>query len=99
MYSKLSSWSRWIYLAGIVLALVLVVPTQWFPFQLGKIAVFAICLAVSAVIFIVGGGPREVTRSYGFFGVFLVGPLPLAYLISALTSIDPSVGYAGFGVE
>jgi len=99
MYSKLSMWSRWIYLAGIVLALVLVVPTAWFPFQLGKIAIFAICLAISAVLFVVGGGTREVTRSYGFFGLLLVGLLPIVYVLSALRSIDPSVAYAGFGVE
>ena len=72
MYSKLFSWSRNIYLAGIVLALVLVIPTAWFPFQLAKIAVFAVLLTVAAVMFVVGGGTREVLKSHGFYGVLLV---------------------------
>jgi tetratricopeptide (TPR) repeat protein len=99
MYSKLFSWSRWVYLAGIVLALVLVIPTAWFPFQLAKVAVFAVLLAIAAVMFVVGGGTREVLKSHGFYGVLLVALLPLSYLISAFFSIDKSVAFVGFGVE
>jgi tetratricopeptide (TPR) repeat protein len=99
MYSKLFSWSRFVYLAGIVLAMVLVIPTAWFPFQLAKVAVFATLLAVAAVMFVVGGGTREVIRAHGFYGVLLVGLLPLSYLISMLFSVDKSVALTGFGVE
>jgi tetratricopeptide (TPR) repeat protein len=99
MYSKLFSWSRSLYLAGIVLALVLVIPTAWFPFQLAKVAVFAVFLAVAAIMFVIGGGTREVLRAHGFYGVLLVGLLPLSYLISAYFSIDRSVAFVGFGVE
>jgi tetratricopeptide (TPR) repeat protein len=99
MYSKLFSWSRTVYLAGIVLALVLVIPTAWFPFQLAKVAVFAVFLAIAAVMFVVGGGTREVLKAHGFYGVLLVALLPLSYLISAFFSIDRSVAFTGFGVE
>ncbi|HUD02937.1 MAG TPA: tetratricopeptide repeat protein [Candidatus Paceibacterota bacterium] len=99
MYSKLISWSRYAFLAGIVLALVLVIPTAWFPFQLAKVAVFALLALVAVVLFVFGRGTREVVRARGFFGVLLVALLPLAYLISAYFSIDRSVAFTGFGVE
>ncbi len=99
MYSKLFSWSRTVYLAGIVLALVLVIPTAWFPFQLAKVAIFALCLAVAAVMFVLGGGTREVLKAHGFYGVLLVGLLPLSYLVSMFFSVDRSVAFTGFGVE
>src|SRR5882757_4313878 len=98
MYSKLFSWSRGVYLAGIVLALVLVVAIAWFPFQLAKVAVFAVLLAVAAVMFVVGGGTREVLKSHGFYGVLLIALLPLSYLLSSFFSIDKSVAFTGFGV-
>ena len=87
------------YLAGIVLALVLVIPTAWFPFQLAKVAVFAVLLAVAAIMFVVGGGTREVLKAHGFYGVLLVALLPLSYLVSSLFSVDKSVAFTGFGVE
>jgi len=99
MYSKLFSWSRGVYLAGIVLAVVLVIPTAWFPFQLAKIAVFAVCLAIAAVLFVIGGGAREVIRAHGFYGMLLVALLPLAYLLSAFFSVDRSLAFVGTAVE
>lgn len=99
MYSKLLSWSRGVYLAGIVLALVLVIPTQWFPFQLAKVAVFAVFLLVSLVMFTLGGGLREVVRAHGRLGVLLVGLIPLSYLLSWFFSVDRSVALTGFGIE
>ena len=99
MHSKLISWSRYTFLAGIVLALVLVIPTAWFPFQLAKVAVFAVLAAIAVVLFVLGRGVPEVVRARGFYGVLLVALLPLAYLLSALFSIDRSVAFTGFGVE
>ncbi len=99
MYSKLISWSRYAFLAGIVLALVLVIPTAWFPFQLAKVAVFALFALAAVVLFVCGRGMREVVSARGLFGVLLVALLPLAYLISAYFSIDRSVAFTGFGVE
>lgn len=99
MHSRLVSWSRTVYLAGIVLALVLVIPTAWFPFQLSKLAAFALCALVAIVLFVLGGGMRELVRSRGFWAALAVGLLPVAYFVSYWFAIDPSIAFAGFGVE
>jgi tetratricopeptide (TPR) repeat protein len=88
-----------VYLAGIVLALVMVIPTAWFPFQLGKLALFATLALIALVLYIAGGGGREFMRSHGLYGALAVACLPLVYIISARFSADPSVAYLGFGVE
>lgn len=99
MHSRLMSWSRYVYLAGIVLALVLVVPTAWFPFQLAKIAAFSLLLAVAVILFVVGGGARELVRAHGFYWALLIGALPVSYLLSYLFSVDKSLGFTGVGIE
>lgn len=99
MYSRLHTWSRGLYLAGIVLALVLVIPAAWFPFQLAKVAVFAVLLLCAAVLFVAGGGVREFLRSSGVRLTLAVLLLPVAYVISALASLDGSVAWSGYAVE
>jgi tetratricopeptide (TPR) repeat protein len=93
------SWSRYAFLAGIVLALVFVVPTAWFPFQLSKVAVFSVGLLVSAVLFVIAGGARDLVRTRGFFAVLIVAALPIVYLFSAMGSPDKGLSLIGFGVE
>lgn len=99
MYSRLHTWSRGLYLAGIVLALVLVIPAAWFPFQLAKVAVFAVLLLCAAVLFVAGGGMREFLRSSGVRLTLAALLLPAAYVISALASLDGSVAWSGYAVE
>ncbi len=99
MYSKLHAWSRSLYLAGIVLALVLVIPAAWFPFQLSKVAVFAAALAAAAVLYVAGGGMREFLRSPGVRLTLAALVLPAAYVLSALMSLDPSVAWTGYAIE
>ncbi len=99
MYSRLHAWSRGLYLAGIVLALVLVIPAAWFPFQLAKVAVFAVLLAAAAVLFVLGGGMREFLRSPGVKLTLAALLLPAAYLISAWASLDGSVAWTGYAIE
>ncbi len=99
MHSRLVSWSRYAYLAGIVLALVLVIPATWFPFQLTKLAVFSLVLAVAAVMFVVGGGAREFLRTHGMLLALAVLALPVSYLFSLLFSTDKSLGMTGIGIE
>jgi tetratricopeptide (TPR) repeat protein len=99
MYSRLHTWSRGLYLAGIVLALVLVIPAAWFPFQLAKVAVFAVLLLVAAVLFVAGGGMREFLRSPGVRLTLAVLILPVAYAISAWASLDGSVAWSGYAIE
>lgn len=87
------------FLAGIVLALVLVIPTAWFPFQLSKVAVFAVLAAAAAVLFVAGGGMREFLRSSGVRLTLAVLLLPLAYVLSASMSLDSSVAWSGYAIE
>lgn len=93
------SWSRYALLAGIVLALVFVVPTAWFPFQLSKAAVFSVALLIAAVLFVVGGGARDLIRSRGFFAALAVGLLPVLYVVSAMRSPDKGLSFTGFSIE
>lgn len=99
MYSRLQAWSRGLYLAGIVLALVLVIPAAWFPLQLGKIAAFSLSMMAAAVLFAAGGGVREFLRGRGVWPTLAVFLLPAAYLVSALVSLDGSVAWTGYAVE
>src|SRR3989338_4556572 len=99
MPTRLVSWSRYVFLAGIVLALVLVIPAAWFPFQLAKVAAFALCLTVASALFIAGGGARSLVRTHGFFAALAVLALPLLYAISAALSPERSLALGGFSVE
>ncbi|MBI2005005.1 tetratricopeptide repeat protein [Patescibacteria group bacterium] len=99
MHSRLVSWSRWLYLAGIVLALVLIVPTAWFPFQLGKIAVFATLLMVVVVFYVLGRGVPDLLETHGLKLALLAALLPLSYLVSMFFSTDRAVALIGYGLE
>ncbi len=93
------SLSRWVYLAGMVLVLAFVLPVAWFPFGLGKVAMFSICAAVASGLFVWSGQARGLVRSRGFMGALLVGLLPFSYLLSFAFSADRSVGLMGYGLE
>jgi len=99
MHTSAMRLSRSVYLAGMVLALVLVVPTAWFPFQLLKVAAFAVCLLVSALLYIWGGGVRQLVHSHGLWGVLLIGFLPVTYILSMAFAVDRSVAITGYGIE
>jgi len=91
--SRFLSWSRYVYLAGLVAALICIIPSAWFPLQGGKIAFFSIGFIVSAVLFVVGGGVRDFF-SHGWRPALLVATLPMAYLASWYISAD-SLGLLG----
>jgi tetratricopeptide (TPR) repeat protein len=93
------TWSRYALLAGIVLALVLVVPVAWFPFQLSKVTAFAVCLLVSAVLFVISGGARDFLRAHGAYAALGVALLPVIYGISALLSPGSGIALTGYGIE
>ncbi|HVZ75736.1 MAG TPA: tetratricopeptide repeat protein [Candidatus Paceibacterota bacterium] len=99
MHSKLVSWSRYVFLAALVLALLLIIPTVWFPLQVGKVAVFAALLFVALFLYALGGGGRDLVRAHGLNLALLMLALPVAYLISAFFSVDPVLGYIGAGLE
>lgn len=99
MYSRLHTWSRGLFLAGIVLALVLVIPAAWFPFQLSKVAVFSLALALAALMFTLSGGMREFLRAPGVRPTLAVLLLPVVYVISSMVSLDNSVAWTGYAIE
>ncbi len=91
-------WSRYVFLAGVVLALVLVVPVSWFPFQVTKIAVFSIAVFLALFLFALGGGGRDMLRAHGVRLAFLVALLPLGYVLSAYFNNNP-IAFMGQGLE
>ncbi len=99
MHSKLVSWSRVAFLTGLVLATILIIPAAWFPFQLGKVALFALIIVLTSVLYIAGRGTNELVRSHGFALALSVGALPLAYLLSAYVSGTLATSMIGFSVE
>lgn len=97
MYSRLVSWSRWLYLAGIVLVLVLITPTTWFPFQLGKVAVFVTLLTAVMLMYVLGRGVPDLLRTHGLKLALLAALLPASYLVSTFFSTDRAVALIGYG--
>ncbi len=95
---RLISSARLVYLTGIVFALVLVVPTAWFPLQLGKLAAYALCLVIAGILFLLGGGMRRMLQGGGIGTALLVAILPLVYLLSFYFSIDRGVGLLSSGL-
>jgi tetratricopeptide (TPR) repeat protein len=71
----------------------------WFPFQLGKVALFALVLLVATALFAGGRGAHDVMRAHGFKLALLVGLLPFAYLLSSLMAGSSSLSLIGSGVE
>ncbi|MBP9710822.1 MAG: tetratricopeptide repeat protein [Candidatus Pacebacteria bacterium] len=82
-----------------VLALVLVIPTAWFPFQLGKVAIFSLLLVPVIILLAAGGGVREMLRAHGAKMALLVALLPVVYLLSGWMSINKPLSFIGGGVE
>jgi tetratricopeptide (TPR) repeat protein len=92
-------WSRYVYLAALAFAVVFIIPTPWFPFQPAKLAIFAVLLFAALFMYGLGGGTRDLLRAHGLKLVFLMGLLPLAYLLSYFSSVDRAVGLMGSGIE
>lgn len=92
------SGSRYAYLIGLVSALLFIIPSIWFPLQLGKVAVFSGFLAVSALLFVIGGGMREF-RSGGSRAALFVFALPLTYLLSLYFSSNQRIGAFGYAMD
>lgn len=92
-------WSRYAYLAGIVLALIALIPVVWFPLQLGKLAFFAVALCIAAALFFLGGGMGGVLGKRGLVPALFVGLLPVSYLLSYVFSTNKAVSLLGYTVE
>lgn len=99
MHARSLVWARHLLLAGVAAATVFVIPAAWYPLQVGKIAIFAIFLAASVVLFATGGGLRTFFRLPGSRLALLVGALPLVYAASWFVSTDRTIALLGYGIE
>jgi len=95
----LLAWARYIYSAGLFVALVGIIPAVWFPLQIGKLGALAVCISIAALCFLLGGGSGGVFGRRGTKAAFLVALLPSVYLLSYAFSSDRSVGLLGYSVE
>ena len=92
-------WARYTYMAGIILSLIGLIPTPWFPLQLGKLVAAAVLISLAGVLFAVGGGLGGVVGKKGYRTVWVIALLPLAYILSYFVSTDRSVGLLGYSIE
>ncbi len=95
----LITWARYIFVAGLFIALVGLIPSAWFPLQLGKLALFAVLAFVAGAFFFVGGGGGGIAGKRGTFLSFAVLALPFGYLLSYVFSTDKSVALLGYSLE
>ncbi len=97
--AQLFTTSRLLYLTGVALLLVFIVPTPWFPLQEGKLAAFTICMALSAIAYVFSGAIR--TQLMGRSSRLLLIPLlvPLTSTLSWFFSVDPVPGLIGYSVD
>jgi tetratricopeptide (TPR) repeat protein len=97
--AKFGNLFQSIYLFGVVMALVLIIPAAWFPLQAGKLAVFATISAIATIAFIASGRVRGLLHDGGFKLSLLTTLLPIAYAASFYFSTDKSIGLYGYGLE
>lgn len=98
-YTRFLSWSQGLYVAGLVLGLLFIIPSPWFPLQLGKVTIVAVFMLIAAIFFVLGGGVRSLLRDKSPHLVLLAALLPLSYILSYLLSSDRSVGITGYALE
>ncbi len=96
LQQRFLSGARMLYVIGLVLALILIIPTSWFPFQVAKIAALTTCFALAALCLIAADG-MHLWRSKATTIALTILSLPVAFLISWYGSIDRSVGMLGLG--
>ncbi|MEI7720181.1 MAG: tetratricopeptide repeat protein [bacterium] len=92
------AWAPKVFIIGLVLGLMCLVPAVWFPFQLTKVLLVTVGMLVAALFFVYGGGMRTVHGLQGPL-MFVVLSLPLTYALSWLFSVDTAIGFSGYAVE
>lgn len=95
------SWARYIYLAGVVVAVLLFAPMAWFPLIAVKVAIAAVLFLVSAVLWGAAAlRPASAEERHPMPGAaWLFALLPLSYLLSYAFSIDRATGIIGQGLS
>ncbi len=92
--------ARIVYLTGLVVTLLVTSSVVWIPLPLLKLAVFCAFLLISAVLWILGGGMRDLLRTPGSrFGTLAILALPAVYALSWWYSADRSMAFIGVGNE
>jgi tetratricopeptide (TPR) repeat protein len=99
MQQKLLTWAQGIYVAGLALGLIFIIPSAWFPLQLGKLAAVALCMSVAAVLFVLSGGAHVLLRKRSLVLLAIGALLPGTYLLSYAFSLDRAIGMTGFSIE
>ena len=97
--TRFLSWAQGFYVAGLVLGLLFIIPSPWFPLQLGKTALVAVFLLVATVLFVLSGGVRSLLRDRSPLLILLGTILPISYLLSYAFALDRTVGISGFAIE
>lgn len=92
-------WARYVFVAGLFISLVGLLPVAWFPLQLGKLVAFAVLALVAGVFFFVGGGGGGVWGKRGTLLSLSVLLLPLGYVLSYAFSTDKTVALLGYSIE
>ncbi len=98
-YTRFLSWAQGLYVAGLVFGLLFIIPSAWFPLQLGKATIAAVFMLLSALFFVLGGGVKLLLRDRSPHLVLVAALLPLSYIVSYLFSSDRSVGITGYALE
>lgn len=97
--STLRTYASWALILGLVLMPVFIVPVAWFPFQLTKFALFAILLAIAAVLFsVVAWRDRSLAMPRSLISAAIVAYLA-AVVVSTLLSQNPAASVLAEGVE
>ncbi|MDQ5955507.1 MAG: Tfp pilus assembly protein PilF, partial [Patescibacteria group bacterium] len=96
---KLLTWAQGIYIAGLALGLIFIIPSAWFPLQLGKITAISLCMSAAAVLFVLSGSAHHLLRKRTLILIGVGALLPLAYIFSYAYSLNKTVGMTGFSVE
>lgn len=99
MQQKLLTWAQGLYVAGLALGLIFIIPSAWFPLQLGKMTALSICMSGAAILFVLSGGAHRLLHKRTLILMGAGAPLPLAYLLSYAYSLNTTIGITGFSVE
>jgi tetratricopeptide (TPR) repeat protein len=92
---RLLTWAQGFYVAGLALGLLFIIPSDWFPLQLAKIAFASVLLFIAAVLYVLDGGASALMRGRSIGAIALAAVLPVVYLLSYFFSIDKALGVAG----
>ncbi len=99
MQQKVLTWAQGIYVAGLALGLIFIIPSAWFPLQLGKLVAVALCMTAAAILFVLSGSAPVLLRKRSLILIGAGALLPLSYGLSYMYSLDKAVGITGFSVE